>query len=47
MPLKFVRENTQHSQETGVHAPCGIRTRNPSKTTPGHRLRSHWDRPLL
>ena len=24
-------DNTQHSQETDIHAPCGIRTRNPSK----------------
>jgi hypothetical protein len=23
-------DNTQHSQETNIHAPCGIRTCNPS-----------------
>jgi len=23
-------DNTQHSPETGIHAPCGIRTHNPS-----------------
>jgi len=24
-------DNTQHSQETGIHVPGGIRTRNPSR----------------
>jgi len=24
-------DNTQHSQETGIHAPGGIRNHNPSK----------------
>jgi hypothetical protein len=26
-------DDTQHSQETGIHVPSGIRTRNPSKRT--------------
>ena len=40
-------DNTQHSQETDIHAPGGIRTRNPSKRTaanPRLRPRGHWDR---
>ena len=33
--------NTQHSQQTNIHAPGGIRTRNPSKRSAGDpRLRS-------
>ena len=28
---KTVPDNTQHSQETDIHVPGGIRTRNPSK----------------
>jgi hypothetical protein len=39
--------NTQHSQETDIHAPGGIRSRNPSKRTaadPRLRPRGHWDR---
>ena len=42
-------DNTQHSQQTNIHAPCGIRTRNPSKRAaadPGLRPRGHWDRHL-
>jgi hypothetical protein len=42
-------DNTQHSQETDIHAPGGIRTRKPSKRAaadPRLRLRSHWDRRL-
>jgi hypothetical protein len=38
----------QHSQGTDIHAPPGIRTRNPSKraaTDPRLRLRGHWDQP--
>ena len=34
---------------TDIHAPGGIRTRNPSKraaTAPGLRPRGHWDRRL-
>jgi hypothetical protein len=40
-------DNTQHSQEADVHAPCGIRTRNPSKRAaadPSLRSRGRWDR---
>ena len=40
--------NTQHSQETDIHALDGIRTRNPSKRAaaePSLRPRGHWDRP--
>jgi hypothetical protein len=39
--------NTQHSQETDIFAPGGIRTHNPNKQTAVHpRLRpqGHWDR---
>ena len=40
-------DNTQHSQETDIHDPGGIRTRNPSmRETVDPRLRplGHWDR---
>jgi hypothetical protein len=40
-------DNTQHSQETDIHAPGGIRTRNPSQRAAADlRLRpsGHWDR---
>jgi hypothetical protein len=40
-------KNTKHSQETGIHAPSGIRTRNPSKRAAADtrlRRRGHWDR---
>jgi hypothetical protein len=40
-------DNTQHSQETDIHALGGIRTHNPSKRAdvdPRLRLRDHWDR---
>jgi hypothetical protein len=34
-------DNTQHSQETDLHAPAGIRTHNPRKrATADRRLRS-------
>jgi hypothetical protein len=39
---------TQHSLETDIHAPCGIRTHNPSKRAVADpRLRPHgyWDPP--
>ena len=39
-------DNTQHSQQTDVHGPDGIRTRNPSKRAAADlRLgsRGHWD----
>ena len=38
-------ENKQHSQDTGIDAPGGIRTRNPSKQAaadPSLRLRGHF-----
>jgi hypothetical protein len=37
---------TQYSQETGIHAPGGIQTRNPSKRAAADqplRPRGHWD----
>jgi hypothetical protein len=40
-------DNTQHSHETDIHAPGGIRTNNPSKRAaadPRLRPRGHWDR---
>jgi hypothetical protein len=43
-------DNTQHSQETDIHALGGIRTRNPSKrgaADPRLRPRGHWDRRIL
>jgi len=39
--------NTQHSQQTDIHAPGGIRTHNPSRRAtvdPRLRPRGHWDR---
>jgi hypothetical protein len=39
--------NTQHSQETNIHAPVRIRIRNPSKRATADlrlRPRGHWDR---
>jgi len=39
-------DKIQHSQNTGIHAPGGIRTRNPSKraaaANPCLRPRGHW-----
>jgi hypothetical protein len=38
-------ENTQHSQETGIHIPGGIRTSNPIKLSavdPSPRPHGHW-----
>jgi len=40
-------DNALHLQQTGIHAPCGIRTRNPGKRVAAHprlTLRCHWDR---
>jgi hypothetical protein len=40
-------DNTQLSEQTEIHAPCGIRTRSPSKRTaaePRFRPRGHWGR---
>jgi len=39
-------DNSQHSQQTNINAPGGIRTRNPSKQAvadPRFRPRCHWD----
>jgi hypothetical protein len=39
--------NTQHSQQTNIHVPGGIRTRNPSRWAAAHPLLrpfGHWDR---
>ena len=44
---RFVPDNTQHSQETDIHVPSGIRTPNPSKRVAAdsrYRWRSHQDR---
>jgi hypothetical protein len=46
-PAPRLPDKTQHSQETPIHAPGGIRTRNPSKPAaaePCLRPRGHWDR---
>jgi hypothetical protein len=43
-------DDTQHSQETNIHTPGGIRTQNSSKQAaedPCLRPRGHWDRQLL
>ena len=40
-------DNTQHSQETNIHAPGGIRTHNLSRRAAADlrlRPRGHWDR---
>jgi hypothetical protein len=45
--LRTIPEYTQGSLGTYIHAPGGIRTRNPSKRTaadPRLRPRGHWDR---
>jgi hypothetical protein len=42
-------QHTQHSQQTNIHAPGGIRTRNPSRraaTDPRLRPLGLWDRPV-
>jgi hypothetical protein len=44
---KPLPDNTQHSQDTDLHASVGIRTHNPSKRAavyPRLRPRDHWDR---
>jgi hypothetical protein len=40
-------DNTQHSQQTDIHTPGGIRTHIPSKRAAANlrlRQRGHWDR---
>ena len=42
-------DNTQQSQETDIHDPGGIRTRNPSRRAAADlrlKPRGHWDRQL-
>jgi len=44
---RTVHDNTQHSQETELHIPDGIRTRNPRRWAAVDtilRPRGHWDR---
>jgi len=44
-PLPY---NTQHSQQTDIHVPSGIRTHNlsrPAAADPRLKPRGHWDRP--
>jgi hypothetical protein len=36
--------NTQHSQQTNIHAPCGIRTRNPSRWEVSSKLQTLYQR---
>jgi len=46
---RYVPDSAQQSQQIDVHAPGGIRTRNPSKRAaadPRLRQCGHWDRPL-
>jgi hypothetical protein len=43
-------DTTQHSQETDINVPGGIRTHNLNKRTvadPRLRPRGHWDRPVI
>jgi len=43
-------DNTQHSQQTGIHAPGGIRTHDLSRRAALDlclRLHGHWDRQEL
>ena len=43
-------DNTQHSQQTNIHAPGGIRTHNLSRLAAADlrlRRRGHWDRQLI
>jgi len=44
---RILPDNTQHLQETNIHAPDGIRTRNFSRRADADlrvRPRGHWDR---
>jgi len=43
-------DNTQHSQQTAIHAPGWIRSRNPTKRAAAgsrFRQRGHWDRHVI
>ena len=45
-PQRPLPDNTQHSQQTDMHTPSGIRTRNPYKRTAADPClipRGHWD----
>jgi len=47
---KPLPDNTQHSQQTDIHDPVGIRTHNPRKRAASDlclRPRGHWDRLIL
>ena len=44
---RLLRDNTQHSQQTNIHAPGGIRTHDLSRREAADlrlRPRGHWDR---
>ena len=48
--LRPLSDNTQHSQQTNIHASGGIRTHNPSRRAAADlhlRSRGHWDRHFL
>ena len=48
-PQRLLPDNTQHSQQTNIRTPGGIRTRNPSKRAaadPRLRPRGYWDRQM-
>jgi len=45
---RSLADKTQHSQQTDIHAPSGIRTHDLSRRAAEDlrfRLRGHWDRP--
>ena len=47
---KPLPDNTQHSQQTNIHAPGGIRTHDLSRRAAENlcfRPHDHWDRPLI
>jgi hypothetical protein len=47
---RLLLDNTQHAQETDIHAICGIRTRNPRKRAAKDlrlRQRGDRDRPIV
>jgi len=49
-PEASLPDNEQHSQQTDIHTPEGIRIRNPSKRAAAHphiRPRDHWARLLF